>query len=507
MNRLLNCVAMKYPACTRKGAILPLVGLLGLAVCSQGQVASDAKKQIVAELRAGDFSGAEARLSEVLKGSPGDASLWTLNGYALLHLEKPKQALAAYERALEIAPDYAAALEGAAEIDFAAGDQRAVPLLERLLKIHPDDQTAHAMLATLAYKRKDCSAAVKEFEQAKTAIDGKIQALHEYGYCSFQTNGAAESLPIFQRLVELQPQSERARYNLAVVQSAAKHYQEAIATVTGPNGKLPENAEALDLLADAYEETADTPHAVAILRLAIVKQPEVAKYYIDFANICLIHASFQVGIDMLNAGLSRMPHSGALYLARGILYVQMGQYDKSEQDFASAAKFDPNLAYGESAAGLAELQQDNLVKAEATVRERLQKHPNDAFSYYLLAETLLRKGATPGSADFSEALHAAQRAVQLDSKFALGRDVLGRLYLQQGKLAEAIQQSRLAFQDDPTDQTALYHLIMALRKGGKTEEIPALAKKLAELRQQAQRKEASERKYSLVEVNPAPAPK
>lgn len=487
----------------KRGAVLVLVGLLGGPIGSHGQVASDIKKQILAELRAGDYRGAEARLGEALKGSPNDAGLWTLNGYALLHLENPKQALVSYERALEIAPDYEAALEGAAEIRFSAGDQRAVPLLQRLLKLHPEDYTAHAMLATLAYKRNDCSTAVKEFEQGKSAINGKVQPLDEYGYCSFQTNGAAESIPIFRRVVELQPDSEQARYNLAVAQSEAQRFQDAIATLTGPNGKLPDNAKALDLLADAYEETMDTPHAVAVLREAIIKEPDVAKYYIDFANMCLTHASFQVGVDMLNAGLARLPHSGALYLTRGILYVQMGQYDKSEQDFASAAKFDPNLAYGESAAGLAELQQNNLSKAEATVRERLHKDPNDAFSYYLLAETLLRKGAPPGSADFTEALHAAERAVQLDGRFALGRDVLGRLYLQQGKLEEAIQQSRLAFQDDPTDQTALYHLIMALRKGGKPGEIPPLAKKLAELRQQAERKEATEHKYSLVEVSPA----
>ncbi len=201
----------------------------------------------------------------------------------------------------------------------------------------------------------------------------------------------------------------------------------------------------------------------------------------------------------------RMPQAAALYLARGILYIQLGQYDRSEQDFAKAEKFDPKLEYGAAAEGLAELQQNNLRKAEAVVRERLRKNPNDAFLHYLLAETLLRKGANPGSAEFAEALRSAQRAVQLQNKFALGRDVLGRLYLQQGKIEEAIQQSRLAFEQDPTDQTALYHLITALRKGGRTEEIPPLAKKLAALREQAELKEASEHRYALVEVKPSEA--
>jgi tetratricopeptide (TPR) repeat protein len=423
-----------------------------------------------------------------------------------VHLDKRKEALASYNRALHLSADYVPALEGAAEIEFATSDQRAVPLLNRLVKMNPQDETAHAMLAALAYKRDECTIVVQEFQQARVAIASQIQALEEYGYCLVKLKRTAEAIPVFQHLTDLQPQSERARYNLAVVQSASERYQDAIGTLTRSGGARQDDPEALDLLAQNYEITGDTPHAVASLRQAIVENSDVAKYYVDFANICLAHSSFQVGVDMLNAGLERIPQAAALYLARGILYIQLGQYDRSEQDFAEAEKFDPKLEYGAAAEGLAELQQNNLTNAEAVVRERLRRKPNEAFLHYLLAETLLRKGATPRSAEFTEALKAARRAVQLQNNFALGRDVLGRLYLQQGKIEEAIKQSRLAFEQDPTDQTALYHLITALRRGGNAEEIPPLAKKLAALREQAQLKEASEHRYALVEVKPSEAP-
>ena len=109
----------------------------------------------------------------------------------------------------------------------------------------------------------------------------------------------------------------------------------------------------------------------------------------------------------------------------------------------------------------------------------------------------------PGSAEFDEAVQAALKATQLQKDFALARDVLGRLYLEQGNISGAIEQSRLAVRADPTDQTALYHLIIALTKGPQKEEIPKLSKQLAELREQARRKEASERRYVLVEQIPA----
>lgn len=476
---------------------------LGCAVILSAQGVSDLRSEIVSDLKAGKYVEAKRALDGALGGSPNDASLWTLNGFALLHLGQEKEALASYNRAIGILPDYLPALEGAAEIEFQASDPHAIPLLEKILKANPRDETAHGMLAALAYKSKDCAGAINQFAQAQHLIDSHTQALEEYGFCLVKLKRTADAIPVFQRLSNLQPQNERARYNLALVQSLSGHYQEVIETLKAPDGTAPKDSESLALLAEAYEATTDTPRAVAYLRQAIIASPDVANYYVDFANLCLSHASFQVGIDMLNVGLKRMPQSAPLYLARGILYIQLGQYNQSEEDFASAEKLDPTLQYGTAARGLAELQQNNLAQAEVTVRERLKKNPREAFLHYLLAEILLRKGAAPGSAEFAEALSLAQRAVELQPTLALARDVLGRLYVQQGKIEEAIKQSRLAFEQDPADQTALYHLIMALRKGRKTEEIPPLAKKLAELREQARLKEAAAHKYALVEAAPA----
>ena len=52
---------------------------------------------------------------------------------------------------------------------------------------------------------------------------------------------------------------------------------------------------------------------------------------------------------------------------------------------------------------------------------------------------------------------------------------------------------------DSKDQTALYHLIQALRKSGRTEAIPDLLKQLANLRIEGTKEEAERNRYKLVE--------
>jgi tetratricopeptide (TPR) repeat protein len=478
---------------------LALLFLSGLTAWPQ---ASDTPAKIISALRAGNYPEAK-RLSEMqLQEFPKDARLWTLNGFALLHLGDSTQALAAYRHALQISPNYLPALEGAAEIEYKNGSQEAVPLLKRIVKTHPDEKTSRAMLAGLAFKRRDCNAAVEEFEQSEPLIDSQVSALQEYGSCLVKLNRPQQAIPVFERVTALETSDEGARYNLALVQSLAGRYADVIQTLS-PAVAAASDPDALDLLAEAYEATSDTPRAVETLRRAILGNPDNARFYVDFADICMAHASYEVGIDMVNAGLKRLPDSAALYLARGILYIQLGQYDESESDFAKAETLDPKAHAGMAARSMAALQQNDLAKAELTIRDRLKKHPDDAFLEYLLAETLLRRGAVPGTAEFSEAMGAALKAIKLQTDFALARDVLGRLYLEEGNISGAIEQSRLAVLADPTDQTALYHLILALRKGNQKAQIPGLVKQLSALREQARRKEASERKYGLVEQSAA----
>lgn len=476
-----------------------LLFLSGLAAYPQ---TSDTPAKIISALRAGNYPEAK-RLSEMqLQGFPKDARLWTLNGFALLHLGDSTQALAAYTRALQISPNYLPALEGAAEIEYKNGSQDAVALLKQIVKTHPLDKTSRAMLAGLAFKRHDCNVAVEQFEQSEPLIDSQVSALQEYGSCLVKLNRPQQAIPIFERVTALETSDEGARYNLAVVQSLAGRYADVIQTFS-PATAAASDPDALDLLAEAYEETSDTPRAVETLRRAILANPDNARFYVDFADICMAHASYKVGINMVNVGLKRLPQSAALYLARGILYIQLGQYDESESDFAKAEKLDPNAQAGMAARSMAALQENDLAKAEETIRDRLKKQPDDAFLEYLLAETLVRRGAVPGTARFSEAVRAALKAIELQTGFSLARDVLGRLYLEEGNINGAIEQSRVAVRADPTDQTALYHLILALRKGNQKREIPGLMKQLGALREQARRKEATERKYALVEQSAA----
>ena len=466
------------------------------------QHSSSAVASITTALRAGQFDAALQLLKPELDQNPNSAQLWTLRGIALSGKAEKKPALVAFRHALSSSPDYLPALEGAAQIAYDTGDKDAVPLLQHVLQLRPDDPTSHAMLGVLESRRGNCPEAVTHFEHSGSLLDSQPQALQQYGACLVRMKETGQAISVFARALQ-QSNDSVTRYRLASVQMLAQHPKDAIATLQPLLQQDSADADVQELAAMAYEADENTPEAVRILRQAIVTNPHDVNLYLDFANVCLDHQSFSVGVDMMNAGLQAEPKAAPLYVARGVLYVQLAEYDKAEADFQKADALSPREALGSAAEGLAAVQENDPDHALATVQAKLAKKPNDPFLLYLRADILTQKGPEPGSAEFREAMESAQKAIAIRPSLGAARDVLAKLYLQSGQNEAAIEQSRKALRSDPKDQTALYHLIQALRKSGqKKDEIPGLLRQLAELRMEATKQEAEHNRYKLVEQNP-----
>jgi tetratricopeptide (TPR) repeat protein len=482
--------------------------MIVLLVCHSSvwaQTSDSPIEPVTSALRAKEFDEAIQLSRSALQKFPNNAQLWTLQGIAFANKGDSKQALAAFQHALNISPDYVAALAGAAQIHYQAGDRKAIPLLNRLLKLRPGDPTSHAMLAVLEYREGNCQAAIGHFEQAGKLLDSQLNAQHAYGTCLVRLQKFDDAVKVFQHTVTLNPDDRRERQLLASVQIMAKQPHEAIATLQRLLQGNSTDAIALELASTAYEDAGNTPEAVNALRQAILLDPANVNFYLDFASICLAHQSFKVGIDVMTDGMRVKPTAAQLYLARGVLYVQLADYDKAEADFERAHELDPSQSLSSAAQGLAAVQQNDMGRALAAVQAKLAKKPNDAYLLYLQADFLTQKGLDPGTPEFKTAMQSAKKAVLLQPSLAAARTVLAKLYMQAGQYQDAVTQCRKALESDPKDQTTVYRLIQALRKTGNKEQIPALLKRLAELREQATKEEGERNRYKLVGGEPQPA--
>ena len=216
------------------------------------------------------------------------------------------------------------------------------------------------MLAVLQFRESDCAAAVTHFEAAGPLLDSQPDAQNAYGTCLVRLRRFDAATKVFERALALNPENPRQRQLLAATQLMAHEPQKAIATLQPLIASGQADAHALELASSAYEEAKDTPAAVNALRQAILLDPHNPNFYIDFANLSLNHQSFQVGINVVSDGIGLLPKTVSLYLARGVLYVQLANYEKAEADFEMAHELDPGQSLSAAAQGLVAAQQNDL---------------------------------------------------------------------------------------------------------------------------------------------------
>jgi tetratricopeptide (TPR) repeat protein len=496
-------------SCTRCIALL----VFAVALALQGQQSNPSIASIESLIRSKDYDQALQQTKAALQKSPGNFQLWTLEGIVLSIKDSNEDALAAFQKALSISPSYPAALKGAVQLLYQAQDKRAIPLLEKMLKADPKDQTAQEMLADFQAVEGDCQAAIGHFALSAGVIATHPHSLEAYGYCLVQTQQREKAISVFEQLASLVPQRTYMQYDLAVLLMEDKQTDAALKVLEPLLATEQQDPDLLSLASEAYESAGDTPKAVALLRQAIVLRPAEAGYYIAFASICLDHESYQVGIDMIDAGLHHVSNDAGLYISRGLLYAQLANYDHAEADFKTAEDLDSSQSLSIYASDLATLQRDLADKGSSDqalqeVRAQLKLHPENPLLHCLLAKLLTSGGGDDTDATASqEAIGSALQAVKLKPDFVDARDILAGLYTRSGQYQQAIEQCRLALQYSPSDKIAIYHLIVALRhisNGGQRVEIEMLVKRLSDLQQASRQQDLNRKRFKLEVQRSAP---
>jgi tetratricopeptide (TPR) repeat protein len=485
----------------RLSRLLCLISFPVILVLSIGSVTLPAQQKpsgttaVVSELRQGNNQRALSLANRLLAANPRDCGLLSLKAVALTGLNQPKLALQSFRKALASCPSYLPALEGASQIEYAEHSPETAALLNRILTLQPDNVTAHAMLASVYRSQDKCTEAIDHYEASKALFPSRPELRQEYGSCFAQGGDLKAALVQFQELLASDP-NDNTRYNVALLQWKTHADEEALATLA-PMLAEGHNEHALALGSKIFEERGETPRAVELLRTAILMATDDVDNYLEFATIAFNHKSFQVGIDMLNAGLTRLPDSAPLYLARGVLEAQLTKNDSAVADFEKAHRLDAKLSFAIDAMGIMQSQQHQDAQSLALFESQAKLHPEDPLLQYLLAEQLSQSAADAGSQNLTAAIEAAKRATALDPKYEPAHDLLAVLYIRAKQPELAIKQAELALALDPNDQVALYQEIMARRRSGDRSQIEALTTRLNEIRKEKGRKQQIGDRYRL----------
>jgi tetratricopeptide (TPR) repeat protein len=446
-----------------------------------------ASNPISEALAQGQFARALQLTDTLLESHPGDVRLLTVRGVALKGLGR-RDSIDSFEKALQLAPDFLPALEGAAEAAYFFHDSRLNGFVQRILVKDPENSTAHAMAGQLAFEAKDCASAADHFGKAGPLI-ARSELATRYGQCLIEIHQPDRALQLFESLVSKDPGNDLLRFNLGVCELEAQQFEASVKTFTALLTSPLAHAVVLDQLARAEEQLGRIQEAREHLLAAIGISPDREDSYLDLAVLLLENRFTPEALSVANRGLQRLPQSARLRVVRGVIFAEQSRYEDAEAQFEEADRLLPERGFGVAGQGVLYSRLEQKDSAAALLRERLHHSPDDYFLNYLLADVLLSSGSEPESAAGMEARQAIARSIRSNPFFPNSRILLGKLLVRKNEQSAAIQEFRAALQNDPTNRTALYQLAMALRKTGRGEDAQRVFQQFRDATRQLLRKQ------------------
>ena len=137
-------------------------------------------------------------------------------GLALFQKGRVDDAIAEYEKAVEIYPNYLAAHYNLGNALLQKGQlDMALAQYEKAVEIDPNDAEAHINLGNALFQKEQLDEAIAQFQKAVEINPNDAEAQYNLGNALFQKGQLDEAVAQFQKALKIDPNSFATHYNLA----------------------------------------------------------------------------------------------------------------------------------------------------------------------------------------------------------------------------------------------------------------------------------------------------
>jgi tetratricopeptide (TPR) repeat protein len=280
------------------------------------------------------------------------------------------------------------------------------------------------------------------------------------------------------------PDDYAANFNLALCYVATNQPKQAIGILNGLRNSGHSTADVNNLLAQAYIATGQSQEAFDAFQHAAALTPNNEKLYDFVADACMEHRDYRLGAKIADLGLQKIPNSARLLYERGMFFAWLNHPDLSDADLERAHQLAPDTEIGYLAEGQKYMLSGNMEEAIRVAREGISKGHSGPLLLTMLAVALVQSGVSPGQPEFAEAQAALEKTTVEHPRDAVAQASLGKLYLLQGRLDDAVARLEIARQLDPSKKEVYSQLAMAYRRQGKIKQAQGVLAVLAKLNEQ-----------------------
>ena len=369
---------------------------------------------------------------------------------------------------------------------------------ERSLELDPEFAGAHALLGGAyleAYDiagKKDPRALELVLAAARKAIslDSSLPLAYLLLAVVYREKGQYErAISQAERAISLNPNGSLAYLCMGTILNRVGRGEEAVAAIRKSMYLNPHyTANYSTDLAEAYRALGRHAEAIASLRDAVDRNPDWMASYLSLAQIHQDTGQYDEAIATLKEALSQDPESVELHCNLAASYrmawAMTQDQDPSMLDLAlemaeKAVAIDDSSPQGHSELSNVLLQKAEHSRALAEAETAVDLAPDNGDSYAQLAGALILGGRA------DEAIEMMNRAMQLNPTIpAWYLNTLGFAYLSSGRQDEALTALRGVFDRDPPHEASLrghLGLVILYTESGQEENARVEATRILEL--------------------------
>jgi tetratricopeptide (TPR) repeat protein len=413
---------------------------------------SDLAARVAAMLiRQDDFPQAIDVLKDAIKANPNDAEPYRQLAFIYAkYLKKTDQAVDYANRAIALDPRDIEAYQRLCEIELAAGEEKkAREVLERATKVHSDDAAFWTQLGKLyaavffkpdAQPKPDELERVNEiFKKAAEHANDDPAILKDVADYYASSQQLKEAIPLYLRVLELQPDNANAREKLATGFILTNQRGKAVEMLEQIIKQHPEKYQPYDLLAQVLDEEARSLQRAKRLDEAKAQFAKVAANYEQSLLINPNHAGTYLRLAELLLGPLKDAGRAVKFLT------------EARRRFPGA----PEIVYY---LALAQREAKQTQQAVATFEEALHEAELDQDDEIVNAKFYFSYGATAEQAGlYEKAADLLRKSIALDpANAAEAYNYLGYMWADHNMhLEEAEGMIKRALQIEPTNGSYL----------------------------------------------------
>jgi tetratricopeptide (TPR) repeat protein len=234
----------------------------------------------------GRISEALASYDKAIQLGPNHAMAYYNKAQTILNMGQASAAIELFDRALRIYPAYLKAIKGKGDALVQAGrGDVAIPLFQEALRLEPDDSEATQSLGVALLGVGRVAEAIERFEAVLRVDPRNVKAHGNLGYALWRTGQLEAAMSHFETAVRLEPGSVEAHNNYAGALGRQGRFTDAVGEYQKVAVLKPDDALVYLNLGTMYVRSGQLAQAVSSYKQALNLKPEYPQVHNNLASV------------------------------------------------------------------------------------------------------------------------------------------------------------------------------------------------------------------------------